>query len=83
MKIDIDGAEMVSWRHPDRLCEEVGPILLLELHNPSDAEAWAFGMRTGYTLAPANHGVAIGQASQVGVTPSAFCRQLVGMWRGR
>lgn len=73
IKIDIEGAELVALRHLDRLCREVRPILLLELHNPEcDAEAWAFGIRTGYTLTRAENGQAIAHASQVGGTLLCF-----------
>jgi FkbM family methyltransferase len=73
IKIDIEGAELVALRHLDRLCKEVRPILLLELHNPEcDAEAWAFGTRTGYRLTRAEDGLAITDASQVRGTLLCF-----------
>jgi FkbM family methyltransferase len=73
IKIDIEGAELVALRYLDRLCKEVRPILLLELHNPEcDAEAWVFATRTGYTLTRAEDGHGITQAEQVRGTLLCF-----------
>ena len=51
IKIDIEGAELYAVQHLHRLCSEVKPLLLLELHNAEcDAQAWRFAQSTGYVL---------------------------------
>ena len=51
IKIDIDGAEKLALPHAERLAREVGPLIILELHNPEcDAAAWEFAQRVGYSL---------------------------------
>jgi FkbM family methyltransferase len=51
IKLDIEGAEQFALRHCDRLAREVGPVIMLELHNPEcDSAAWDFAQETGYRL---------------------------------
>jgi FkbM family methyltransferase len=51
IKLDIEGAEQFALKHADRLSKELGPVIMLELHNPEcDRAAWEFSQRTGYRL---------------------------------
>lgn len=69
IKIDIEGAELLALRHMDRLCAEIHPLLVLELHNAEcDAEAWAFAKRTGYTMERIEDGRPVGRAEDSGGT---------------
>jgi FkbM family methyltransferase len=51
VKIDIEGAEEFALQHLHLLAADVGPTIILELHNPRcDAAAWEFARREGYRL---------------------------------
>jgi FkbM family methyltransferase len=51
VKIDIEGAELHALEHMHRLASAVGPLIVLELHNPEcDRAAWRFAQTAGYTL---------------------------------
>jgi FkbM family methyltransferase len=57
VKIDIEGAEQFALPHTDKLCREVKPHIVLELHNPEcDAAAWEWSRRVKYTLLSLNTG---------------------------
>lgn len=66
IKLDIEGAEQFALKHVDRLAAEVGPIIMLELHNPEcDAVAWEFSQRTGYRLRSLETGRELVRAEEV------------------
>jgi FkbM family methyltransferase len=51
IKLDIEGAELIALEHADRLCREVRPIVVLELHNPEcDLAAWRWAATYDYRL---------------------------------
>jgi FkbM family methyltransferase len=66
IKIDIEGAELHAMQYVDRLCREIRPILILELHNREcDLAAWAFAKRVDYILFDAENGRELTRAEEV------------------
>jgi FkbM family methyltransferase len=66
IKLDIEGAEQFALKYVDTLAAEVGPIIMLELHNPEcDAAAWEFSQRTGYRLRSLETGRVLLRAEEV------------------
>jgi FkbM family methyltransferase len=60
IKLDIEGAEKDALSHAEKLCSEVKPLIVLELHNPDcDEAAWNFARSTGYTLERMTDGMPI------------------------
>lgn len=66
IKIDIEGAEGEALKYTARLCREVRPIIILELHNPEcDRAAWEFSGRANYKLTSLDTGEIFTKPEQV------------------
>jgi FkbM family methyltransferase len=51
VKIDIEGAELIALKYIGKMCTELRPVIILELHNPEcDAAAWDFSQRYSYSM---------------------------------
>jgi FkbM family methyltransferase len=69
IKIDIEGAEMLALPQTRRLCREVRPLFVLELHNPEcDRAAWDWSQEQGYSLQSIATGRTLTRAEDVGGT---------------
>jgi FkbM family methyltransferase len=69
IKIDIEGAEMLALPHTRRLCREVRPYFVLELHNPEcDLAAWNWSREQGYSLTSIATGRILTRPEEVGGT---------------
>lgn len=69
IKLDIEGAEGMALAHSGRLCREVRPVFILELHNPEcDQAAWNWSREYGYSLTSVASGELLTRAEDVGGT---------------
>jgi FkbM family methyltransferase len=66
IKIDIEGAEAFALAGSVRLCHEVGPTIILELHNPDcDRAAWEWARDTNYEMRPPHGGAVLTRLEDV------------------
>ncbi len=69
IKIDIEGAEQIALQYTSRLCREVRPFFILELHNDEcDQAAWDWSRANGYTLTSLTTGKGISRREETGGT---------------
>lgn len=72
VKIDIEGAEGEALQYTERLCTEIKPNIIVELHNPEcDKAAWEWAQKYGYSLTSIDRGERITRREEVGGT--LFC----------
>lgn len=69
IKIDIEGAELMAFRHMSTLLSMCRPVIVLELHNPEcDAAAWRLFESTEYDLFSLDTLKSVKAATDVGGT---------------